>query len=145
MKFSSTLVIPAVLAVLPTYIGAVELRYDNHYDDANASMNTVACSDGDFGLAHRFPTFGSVPGFPHIGASDAISGWGSANCGACFRLDYTNPQGVTKSINIVAVDHAGSGFNVAQAAMDELTGGQAVALGTVDVQSTRLLPSDCGL
>ncbi|KAF9265884.1 cerato-platanin-like protein [Marasmius fiardii PR-910] len=143
MKFSA--LIPVVLAILPTYIGAVQLQYDNHYDDAGASMNTVACSDGVNGLARRFPTFGSVPGFPHIGAADAVEGWNSVNCGACFQVSYTNPQGTTRSIKIVAIDHAGSGFNVAQAAMDELTDGQAVALGNINVQSTRLSPSDCGL
>ncbi|KAG7086420.1 hypothetical protein E1B28_002374 [Marasmius oreades] len=144
MKLSFTL-FPALLVALPTYIGAVQLRYDNHYDDANGSMNIVACSNGVNGLASRFPTFGSVPGFPHIGAADVIAGFDSPNCGACFRVTYTNSQGVTRSINVVAIDHAGTGFNVAQRAMDDLTGGQAVALGTIDVQSTRLSPSDCGL
>ncbi|KAL0575661.1 hypothetical protein V5O48_006317 [Marasmius crinis-equi] len=143
MKFS-TAIVSAILALTPA-IGAVQLQYDTVYDNAGQSMLTVACSDGENGLASRFPTFGSVPGFPHIGAADAVGGFNSPNCGACFQVTYTNSQGTTRSIKVVAIDHAGSGFNVAQAAMDELTGGQAVALGRIDVQSQRLSPSDCGL
>ncbi|KAL0070427.1 hypothetical protein AAF712_002258 [Marasmius tenuissimus] len=142
MKFSSV-VVSAILTLVPA-IGAVQLQYDPAYDNAGQSMNTVACSDGQNGLASRFPNFGSVPGFPHIGAVDVVEGWNSLNCGACFRVTYTN-QGTTRSINVVAIDHAGTGFNVAQRAMDELTGGQAVALGRIDVQSQRLAPSECGL
>nr|AGL40519.1 cerato-platanin 4 [Crinipellis campanella] len=144
MKFTS-FAASLALVLLPVHTGAVQLQYDNAYDNAGQSMLTVACSDGANGLASRFPTFGSVPIFPHIGASDAVEGWNSVNCGACFQVTYTNAQGQSKSINVLAIDHAGSGFNVAQAAMDELTGGQAVALGNIDVQSTRVASSACGL
>lgn len=48
-------------------------------------------------------------------------------------------------MNVLAVDHADSGFNVAQAAMDELTGGLAEELGVVDVAATQVDKSVCGL
>lgn len=43
------------------------------------------------------------------------------------------------------MDHANEGFNVAQAALDELTGGQAVALGRIDAQYIQVDASACGL
>ncbi|KAL0580385.1 hypothetical protein V5O48_001630 [Marasmius crinis-equi] len=141
MKFFSSTIASAILTLLPA-ISAVQLQYDAAYDNSGQSMNTVACSDGSNGLASRYSTFGSVPS--RVAAADVIGGWNSPNCGACFRLSYTS-GGTTRSINVVAVDVAGSGFNVGKNAMDELTNGQAVALGKIDVQSERLSSSDCGL
>lgn len=43
------------------------------------------------------------------------------------------------------MDHAGEGFNIAQAAMDQLTGGQAAALGRIDAGYTLVASSECGL
>nr|ABZ03963.1 cerato-platanin-like protein [Moniliophthora perniciosa] len=140
MKFTTTIIALALAAST----GAVQLRFDNTYDNASGSMNTVACSTGANGLSQRFPTFGSVPTFPHIGASSDIGGFNSPACGNCYTISFTF-QGVTRSINLVAIDHAGNGFNVAQAAMDELTNGNAVALGTIDVQSQQVARSVCGL
>jgi hypothetical protein len=103
-------------------------------------MNNVACSNGANGLAARFPTFGDVPTFPFIGgAFDVV--WNSPNCGSCWTL--TNPATGT-SINLVAVDAAGSGFNIAQEAFVQLNGGQ-VGQGTLDVVATKVSPSVCGL
>ncbi|THU82239.1 Cerato-platanin [Dendrothele bispora CBS 962.96] len=145
MKFLAVLSSAAVL--LPSLVGAVQLQFDNTYDNSNGAMTTVACSDGANGLITRFgfQKFGDIPRFPHIGAAAAVAGWNSPQCGTCWKLSYTNANGATKSINVVAIDHAGTGFNVAQAAMDELTGGQAVALGRVDVTATQVAASSCGL
>ena len=46
---------------------------------------------------------------------------------------------------MLAVDHADSGFNVAKAAMNSLTGGQAEKLGRIDVTATQVAASKCGL
>lgn len=46
---------------------------------------------------------------------------------------------------VLAMDSAVEGFNIAQEAMDELTGGQAVALGRVDAGYTQVDASVCGL
>ncbi|KAF5354586.1 hypothetical protein D9758_011211 [Tetrapyrgos nigripes] len=146
MRFFTGLTSVAFL-LLPSITGAVQLQYDNHYDDGSASLTTVACSDGVNGLITRFgfQTLGAIPRFPHIGAAAAVAGWNSPNCGTCWKLTYTNGNGKTTSINVLAVDHAGTGFNIAQAAMDELTGGQAVALGNVQVTSSQVAVSNCGL
>jgi hypothetical protein len=50
-----------------------------------------------------------------------------------------------KTINVLAIDHANQGFNIAQAALDELTGGQAVALGRIDAQWAEVPKSACGM
>lgn len=46
---------------------------------------------------------------------------------------------------MLAVDHTATGFNLAQAAMDDLTNGQAVALGRIDATATQVAVSACGL
>lgn len=145
MKFTSLLASLSLIA-LPTSTLAVTLAYDTVYDNASGSLATVACSDGANGLLTRgFTTFGSLPKFPHIGAAAAVEGWNSKNCGTCWKLTYTNAAKVTRSINVLAIDHAGAGFNVALAAMNELTGGQGTQLGRIDVTSAPAAASACGL
>lgn len=141
MKFSAILA-PLALSVLPFLAAADSLAYDTAYDNAQGSLTTVACSDGSHGLIPLgFPTFGSLPNFPHIGAAGAIASWDSENCGTCWKLTY---QG--KSINVLAIDVAGPGqFNIALAAMNELTDGRAEELGRVEVASEQVDASVCGL
>lgn len=50
-----------------------------------------------------------------------------------------------KTINVLAIDHAGAGFNIAQAAMNDLTNNQAANLGRIDVQYAEVAASACGL
>ncbi|THU94131.1 Asp f 13-like protein [Dendrothele bispora CBS 962.96] len=140
MKFSTGIISAAFL--LSSVASAVDLRYDNTYDNPNGDMTTVACSDGSNGLItrYKFHHFKDIPNFPHIGAAQAIAGWNSSQCGTCWKLTFNG-----KSINVLAIDHAGSGFNVAQAAMDELTNGNAIAFGVVDVSATQVDVSNCGL
>lgn len=147
MKLSSLLPSLALIFLPSSALSAtVTLAYDTTYDAAQGSLSTVACSDGPNGLLTRgFTTFGSLPSFPHIGAAVAVEGWNSLNCGTCWSLTYTNSTGGTKSINVLAVDHAGAGFNIALAAMNELTNGQGVALGRVNVASSQVAASVCGL
>ncbi|TFY76540.1 hypothetical protein EWM64_g7473 [Hericium alpestre] len=128
------------LFIFFTLASADTVRYDTAYDKAGQSMDTVSCSDGPNGLARRFPTFGSLPDFPNLGAAAAVAGWNSPSCGSCWQLTY---NGV--SINVVAVDHADSGFNIALEAMNTLTDGQAEFLGTVEATVTRIDASQCGL
>lgn len=143
MKF--TITAAAILALAaPSF--AVTLSYDNIYDAKSTSLNEVACSDGSNGVENLgYTTFGSLPKWPYIGGAAQIAGYNSKSCGTCWQLTYTNTKGVKKSINILAIDHTDSGFNIAQAAMDDLTGGQAVHLGRVDVTSKQVNASVCGL
>jgi hypothetical protein len=48
------------------------------------------------------------------------------------------------SINLVAVDTAGTGFNIAQEAFVQLNGGQ-IGQGVLDVVASKVAPSICGL
>lgn len=87
----------------------------------------------------EYPTFGDLPGFPSIGGAFAVEGWDSANCGTCWNLSYAG-----KSINVLAVDHAGPGrFNIALKAMNTLTNGHAVELGAVQVTYKQVDASKC--
>lgn len=64
----------------------------------------------------------------------------SSKCGTCWSATY---QG--KTIHILAVDHSAAGLNIALTAMDELTNGQAEALGRVDAEVSQVPASECGL
>jgi hypothetical protein len=124
----------------PTSSPTFRATFDTFYDNNSGSMNNVACSNGANGLSARFPTFGDVPSFPFIGgAFDVV--WNSPNCGSCWTL--TNAVTGT-SINFVAVDATGGGFNIAQEAFVQLNGGQ-IGQGTVEVTATKVAPSVCGL
>ncbi|KAJ3878896.1 Cerato-platanin [Lentinula edodes] len=141
-----TFFVTLVVAAFTTLVAADTLQYDTAYDDASASLSTVACSDGSNGLLTRgFPTFGSLPSFPNIGAFGAVEGWNSANCGTCWQVTYSS-NGVSTTVNVLAVDHAGDGLiNVSEEAMNTLTNGNAVAFGAVTVTSVQVDSSACGL
>ncbi|KAK0387384.1 hypothetical protein NLU13_5696 [Sarocladium strictum] len=135
----------SVLSVLSSMMAlgsAVTLSYDTGYDQAARPLTSLACSDGVNGLITKYGwhTQGQVPHFPHIGGAAAVAGWNSPSCGTCWNLQYNG-----KSINILAVDHAASGFNIGQRAMDELTGGKAVELGRIDVQASQVSIKNCGV
>jgi len=145
MKFSIFFAVPA-LCILPSLTLATTVAYDSAYDNAAGSLDTVACSDGPNGLETRgYTTFGSLPKFPHIGGTATVAGWNSPNCGTCWELTYTNAQKQNKTINVIAIDRAGEGFNIAFKAFNELTGGQGTQLGRVDVAARKVPSSVCGL
>ena len=133
--------IVSTLALFASSALGITVSYDTTYDNRGQSLATVSCSDGTNGLLTRgFSTFGSLPGFPNIGGAAAVGGWNSPSCGTCWRLTY---QG--RSINVLAIDHAGAGFNIALTAMNTLTNGQAVNLGRIDATATQVAASNCGL
>ncbi|KAF8860784.1 Cerato-platanin [Acephala macrosclerotiorum] len=120
---------------------AITVSYDTGYDDGTRSLSAVSCSDGANGLLTKgYTTQSSLPSFPNIGGASVIAGWNSASCGTCWALTYNK-----NTINVLAIDHASEGFNIAEAAMNTLTGGQAVALGRVDADYQQVDASVCGL
>ncbi|KAK7688822.1 hypothetical protein QCA50_007511 [Cerrena zonata] len=139
MQFFTTLL--ATLFVLAAPSLAVKVTYDNTYDNVQGSLATVSCSNGANGLLTKgFKTFGDLPTFPNIGGAQAVAGFNSPNCGSCWQLTYKG-----KSINVLAIDHAGDGFNIAQEALDKLTNGQAVDLGVIQADAKQVPASACGL
>ncbi|TGO22152.1 hypothetical protein BPAE_0180g00180 [Botrytis paeoniae] len=135
--------IPTLLPLLLTSTLAIQVTYDPGYDNAARSLSVVSCSNGPNGLETRFPQYkvqGDLPTFARIGGASTIAGWNSPNCGTCYTLTY---QGV--SINILAIDAAATGFNIAESAMNTLTNGRAVELGNIDADWTLVTPEECGL
>ena len=144
MQFK-TLALAALALLVPSALGAADatmtVSYDESYDSGSTSLANVACSDGTNGLLTKgFTTFSSLPHFPNIGGAAAIAGWNSASCGTCWQLTYNG-----KSINVLAVDHADEGFNIALEAMNTLTGGQAQQLGRINASVKQVSASSCGL
>ena len=146
MQIKSTSLFLLAAFLVPTVFGAttsttVSVSYDQTYDNSGQSLSTVACSDGPNGLLTKgFTTFGSLPQFPNIGGAAAVAGWNSAQCGSCWQLTYNG-----KSINVLAIDHADSGFNLALGAMNTLTNGNAQFLGRINAQAQQVDASACGL
>jgi len=135
----------AALCVLGAASGAfatlsTTVTYSTAYDVGKSSLATVACSDGKNGLLRQgYTTFDSLPRFPYIGGAHDIPGWNSSLCGSCWNLDYKG-----KTVIIQAVDASpGQGFNIAKQAMDELTNGEGIHLGSVEVTYTRLDAGYC--
>ncbi|GJN78345.1 hypothetical protein PLIIFM63780_001839 [Purpureocillium lilacinum] len=118
------------------------VSYDRGYDGGGRSLTEVACSDGENGLMTRYgwKVLGNAPRFPYVGGVGVVAGWNSPECGGCWKLEYKG-----RSINVLAIDHAAAGFNIALAAMNDLTNGQAEQFGRVDATATRAPLSDCGL
>ncbi|KAI0713557.1 Cerato-platanin [Earliella scabrosa] len=129
------------LSALVSSALAVTVSYDETYDNKSGRLTTVACSDGENGLLTKgFSTFGSLPQFPNIGGAAAVGGWNSDQCGTCWQLTYKG-----RSINVLAIDHTDTGFNLALKAMDTLTNGQAKFLGRIDATAKKVASSQCGL
>ena len=167
MKFFtavSTLILAATAALAaPSTSTTVTVSYDQTYDNGANSLDIVACSNGPNGMEHLgkpkltpissqtvfqdanytlfigYTTFGSLP-TKYIGGAAAIAGWGSAECGTCWQLSYNG-----NTVNVLAIDHAGAGFNIALSAMNALTDDQGVFLGRVNAQATQVDKSLCGL
>lgn len=118
---------------------SVTVKYDTTYDDGSFPISSVACSDGSNGLEGKgYSTLGQLLTFPYIGASPTIPGWNSPNCGACYQITFNSV-----SINVMAVDSSVGGFVLSQAALDKLTGGQAVALGSITASYEPVDASNC--
>lgn len=115
---------PSASPAAPT---SVSVQYDTTYDNFSFPISHVACSDGPNGLEGKgYNTLGQLPDFPFVGASPTIPGWNSPNCGACYNITYN-----TVSLYVMGIDSSTSAFVLSQAALDRLTGGQAVALGQI--------------
>jgi hypothetical protein len=130
--------VAAVPAPSPEAV-SVSVSYDTVYDVAGSSLNTVACGSV---LAGKYPTFGQLPGFPHIGGAITIAGSGSPSCGKCYQLHYTG-NGIDKTITVLGIDTAPAGFNIGLKAMNDLTGDQAEQLGRVQATYTEVDISQC--
>ena len=132
---------PTVFLALLSVASAITVSYDTGYDDSSRSLSVVSCSDGTNGLLTKgYTTQGSLPDFPYIGGASTIAGWNDVNCGTCYSLTYNG-----NTINVLAIDHAAEGFNIAEAALNELTGGQAEFLGRIDADWAEVDDSVCGL
>jgi hypothetical protein len=135
MKFSAS----TIALGLASLTSAISVSYDTGYDDGSRSLTALSCSDGANGLITKYGwnTQANVPSFPRIGGYQGVEGWNSAQCGTCYGVTYNG-----KTIYVLAVDHTANGFNLAKAAMDELTNGQAAQLGRIDAQYAQVATSN---
>ncbi|CCU76194.1 unnamed protein product [Blumeria hordei] len=120
---------------------AISVSFDSGYDERERGLDTVSCSDGSHGLLTRgYTTQSSLPSFPRIGGTSFINGWNSASCGSCWTLSYNG-----SSIDVLAMDRATDGFNIARAAMEKLAGSAGVAMGRIEATYAETNASACGI
>jgi len=126
---------------------AYTVRYDEFYDNNLASLNSVACSNGQYGLIpYGYNTFGDIPTYPILGGAPQIQGWNSPNCGTCWSLTYTGPHGAPSSVTFTAINSGDQGgFVMSFAGFDLLTNGNALRFGEVEVTASPLPESACGI
>ena len=91
----------------------------NFYDNPNGNTKTLVCSK----LAEQFPHFKDFLRFPYIGGSFNIKNDPNCRCGMCWELH--NPK-TRISIFILAIDAAGTGFNISETAFKRLNDGKLV-------------------
>ncbi|KAI0360160.1 cerato-platanin-like secreted protein [Trametes cingulata] len=118
----------------------MQVTYDPVYDKKSNSLDIVACSNGRHGLETKgYTTFGSLPN-QYLGGAQAVAGWNSPNCGTCWQVSY---NGTT--INVLAIDHAQSGLNIGEKALNKLTHGHAEERGVIHAKVTQVSASKCGM
>ncbi|KAI1791554.1 Cerato-platanin-domain-containing protein [Ganoderma leucocontextum] len=148
MRFSAFAPVATLLA-LPAARGQdmgtpvnVSVSFDQTYDNGNNSMEIVACSDGINGLITRngWTTFSQASGFPNIGGSFAVAGFDSPNCGTCWQLFFAPTN---QTLNVLAIDTAPGGFNIALEAMNVLTNNASVDLGRVEMTAVQVDATGC--
>ncbi|KAI9069532.1 Cerato-platanin [Trametes sanguinea] len=143
MQFTSFAALILTFTALVSSACAIMVTYDETYDNPNGDLNDVTCDNGPNGLLPKgFTDFKSLPTFPNIGGAAVVTSFNSPNCGTCWKLTYA---GTGKSINVLAIDHAETGFHISLEAMNALTGNQSVLLGSIDATVTQVNPSECGL
>ena len=145
MKLTAVLAPLALLASAVVGQQIVPVTYDETYDDQQGQIMSVTCSDGPTGMDPPYEVFGALPAFPNIGGAAAVTGWGSTECGTCWELSWTSPRGVDYTVNVLAIDHAAEGFNIAHEAMNTLTGGQAYFLGRINATAIQVDAAACGM
>ncbi|KAH8697845.1 Cerato-platanin [Talaromyces proteolyticus] len=119
---------------------AIDVAYDNTYDNGDLSTSKLACSDGSNGLIIKgYNTIGALPSFPLVGGAPTIAEYNSPNCGACYSITYNS-----QTIYVTAIDVAVNRFVLSQEALDQLTDGQAVHYGHVSATYDVASPSNCG-
>ena len=133
-----------LIAPLPSVLSYL-ITFDPIYDIPNQSLVTVSCSTGSNGLITKgYTDFSSLPSFPFIGGSEFIEGYNSEYCGSYWNLTFDgNGPSLTRSIKILAIDHAGSGFNIGLTAFNTLTDENGV--GLINHNASQLDASECGL
>lgn len=144
MQFT-TVILSILSAAVTVFAASGTAAYDTTYDTGSLSTLSTACSDGINGLSTKgYSTLGSLPGFPRVGASAEVAGWNSGNCGKCYTVTWQPDGAAARSINVIAVDHAGEGWVLSRGALDQLTGGLAVMVGRFPVTWAPTAQSSCG-
>jgi hypothetical protein len=102
----------------PTYdneqrtLAACWIPSNAKYDDPKGDTKSVACKN----LAHRYPHFKDIPGFPYIGAASNVQPH-SPNCDKCWKLTDKKTH---KFIYFHAIDTSTTDFVLSQHAYDAL-------------------------
>lgn len=108
-----------------------KVTWNNIYDNGGQSLSSLACSQ--WASKNNFKTLSDVPGFPFVGGADVVNGTNTAQCGDCYTI---NDLQTGEAVSVTVVDAAGAGFVVSLEALNNVTNGEAMELGSIaaDVQ-----------
>ena len=143
MKYSSAFLalVASTLTGLTSAQTTSTATFDVSYDNPNGNTGALACSN----LGGKFPTFGSLPGFPNIGGAPFLANApNSPLCGTCWKLQYEDPAKGSQEIFVIAVDAAGAGWVISKEALIKLAGQEGVDKGKVDITFTEVDGWFCG-
>ncbi len=117
----------------------VKVTWDATYDNPHGKTIGVACSDGPYGLAAKYPYFKNFPTFPYLGGAFDTK-WGSEHCGRCWKLVHKKTG---EHIYFTVIDASGPGIvNIAKNAFIKLNGG-SVGAGTLEAEAYPVSPYPC--
>ncbi|KAI6015562.1 hypothetical protein PISMIDRAFT_22402 [Pisolithus microcarpus 441] len=147
MKFTAifaALVALAVPRAASVQITSSLVTYSVDYRLSNASLTTVACSNGANGLITKgYTDLGSLPTYPNVSGIPNLV-WNSTLCGTCWAVSYPFPNGTVNTVVVTAID-AASDFDLSPQAFGFLAGITGYEAGEVIANVTQLNSSACGL
>ncbi|KAI6099557.1 Cerato-platanin [Pisolithus croceorrhizus] len=147
MKFTAifaALVAFAVPQAVPAQAATLyPVTYSVDYRLGNASLDTVACSNGANGLVTKgYTDFESLPTYPNVSGIPNLV-WNSTLCGTCWELSYLFPNGTVNTVVVTAID-AAFDFNLSPQAFGYLVGEAGYIAGEVTANVTQLNATSCG-
>ncbi|KAF8511281.1 Cerato-platanin [Hysterangium stoloniferum] len=124
--------------ILALSVAAVRITYNPVYDNGTFPVNATSCA-GAKGVS-KFTTFDSIPSFARIAAANVVSGINKEYCGSCWAVLSEG-----NIIYVTVVDRASAGWTISEAALNDLTNGEAAEVGVIEGTVQEVRAKYCGL
>lgn len=146
MKFSSIIISLVALSsfasaqYVQVQVPRVVVSYNKTFDYPKTSTTTLACSD--YMYKKKYNTFGDLPNYPNVGASNVIEGPGSSMCGSCWHLtsEFLSETATRDDIFVIVIDkiYFNNDMQLSLATMNDLTNGNGTVNATFNALATQV-------